>query len=107
MIQIGNEVRSACFGIRPGGRMGVAMEYHLAMELFLPPALTGFKGCREVCPDAWVMIHSDRGGDEVSAVRFFIQMQIYNVDYDIIGISYYPFWHGPLTQLKIAWMACG
>ncbi|MFY9116731.1 MAG: glycosyl hydrolase 53 family protein [Bacteroidales bacterium] len=58
------------------------------------------RACREVCPQAWIMIHSDRGGDRDAAVRFFRHMEQGKVDYDIIGLSYYPFWHGPLEQLK-------
>ena len=46
------------------------------------------------------MVHSDRGGDREAAVRFFNRVEQGKVDYDIIGLSYYPFWHGPLTQLE-------
>ncbi|HPS24936.1 MAG TPA: glycosyl hydrolase 53 family protein, partial [Bacteroidales bacterium] len=101
MIQIGNEVT---FGMLwDTARVDVwESQWNTTSQwnYFCRLLSLASKACREVCPDAWVMIHSDRGGDEVSAVRFFNQMQVYNVDYDIIGISYYPFWHGPLRQLK-------
>jgi arabinogalactan endo-1,4-beta-galactosidase len=46
---------------------------------------------RRTSPAAKIIIHY--AGLEGSE-WFFNQMKYYQVDYDIIGISYYPFWHG-------------
>ena len=56
------------------------------------------KACREVCPDAQVVIHTERSGD-ASALKF-IYDKLATIDYDVIGLSYYPFWHGSLTKLS-------
>lgn len=56
------------------------------------------KACREVCPDAQIIIHTDRGGDAETARRFYEKVK--TVNYDVIGLSYYPFWHGTLDSLE-------
>ncbi|MBD5355988.1 MAG: arabinogalactan endo-1,4-beta-galactosidase [Bacteroides sp.] len=58
--------------------------------------------CREICPDAKIVIHTERVGDIPVQKNFYEKMKSLNVDYDIIGISYYPYFHGSLTQLNNA-----
>ena len=55
------------------------------------------KACREVCPQAQIVIHSERSGDP-SALEFYFN-KLKDIDYDIIGLSYYPFWHKGLPVL--------
>ena len=56
------------------------------------------KACRDVCPEAKVMIHTERAGN-ATALKF-IYDKLATVDYDVIGLSYYPFWHGSLATLS-------
>ena len=56
------------------------------------------KACREVCPDAKVIIHTERTGTPESVMDFC--KRIADVDYDIVGLSYYPFWHKNLETLS-------
>jgi len=56
------------------------------------------KACREVCPNAKIVIHTERTG-KPSALKT-IYMKLAKVDYDIIGLSYYPFWHNSLEVLS-------
>ena len=56
------------------------------------------KACREVCPKAQVVIHTERSGD--ASMLKFIYDKLAAVDYDVIGLSYYPFWHGSLSTLS-------
>ncbi len=58
------------------------------------------KACREVCPDAKIVIHTERSGDADATRQFYQKMTDYKVDYDIIGLSYYPFWHGLLAEAE-------
>jgi len=46
------------------------------------------------------MIHIDRGGDNGGAIYFYDKLKTQNVLFDVIGLSFYPWWHGTLTQLK-------
>jgi arabinogalactan endo-1,4-beta-galactosidase len=49
------------------------------------------RAVREVSPDCRIMIHfAGMGGVE----GFFQQLGLQQVDYDYIGLSYYPIWHG-------------
>ena len=56
------------------------------------------KACREVCPSAKVIIHTERAGDPDATMNIY--QRLADVDYDIIGLSYYPFWHKNLTTLS-------
>ena len=57
------------------------------------------KACREVCPDAKIILHTERVAQVDVLKNFYSQMKKLNVDYDIIGLSYYPYWHGDMTAL--------
>src|SRR5574344_511379 len=56
--------------------------------------------CREVCPKAKVVIHTERSCDATTSVKYYTLLKQYGVDYDIIGLSYYPFDHGFLPALN-------
>ena len=47
-----------------------------------------------------IMIHIDHGGDRTRTKCFFNKLNTYGVDYDVIGQSYYPWWHGALLDLR-------
>ena len=54
--------------------------------------------CREICPEAKIIIHTERAG-QVNVLTA-IYNKLTEVDYDIIGLSYYPYYHGNLTTLN-------
>jgi len=56
------------------------------------------KACREVCPQAKIVIHTERSGDPAAVKDIY--SRLVSVDYDIIGLSYYPFWHNSLQTLS-------
>ena len=56
--------------------------------------------CREVCPQAKIIIHTERVAQGNVLKQFYNKMKSYNVDYDIIGLSYYPYYHGTLSTLN-------
>lgn len=60
------------------------------------------KACREECPKAQIIIHTERVAQPDVQKNFYDWMQKLNVDYDIIGLSYYPYFHGNLNVLKTA-----
>lgn len=57
------------------------------------------KAVRETCPETKIVLHVERSGDTATAKAFYQRMNNNGVDYDIIGLSYYPFWHGYLPAL--------
>jgi arabinogalactan endo-1,4-beta-galactosidase len=58
------------------------------------------KACREVCPDAKIILHSERVPKTNVLADYFNRMKRNSIDYDIIGLSYYPDHHGGLNQLE-------
>jgi arabinogalactan endo-1,4-beta-galactosidase len=46
-----------------------------------------------------IMLHIDCGGDWAITQWFFDHMIAHQVDFDMIGQSYYPYWHGTLAQV--------
>lgn len=60
------------------------------------------KACHEVCPDAKIVIHTERVAQVDVLKNFYDQMKTLGVDYDIIGLSYYPYFHGDLNVLNSA-----
>lgn len=58
------------------------------------------KACREVCPQAKIIIHTEQCANNPTLdVAFFKRIQENEIDYDIIGISYYPYFKGELSNL--------
>jgi arabinogalactan endo-1,4-beta-galactosidase len=47
-----------------------------------------------------IMIHLANGGDNKLYRTVFDELTKRNLDYDVIGLSYYSYWHGSLNQLK-------
>lgn len=60
------------------------------------------QACREECPDAKIIIHSERTPKPNVLTDFFDRMKNASLDYDIIGLSYYPAHHGNLATLETA-----
>ena len=56
------------------------------------------KACREVCPQAKIVLHTERSGDPAALQDIY--SRLVSVDFDIIGLSYYPFWHNSLQVLS-------
>lgn len=61
---------------------------------------TASKVCRRVCPDAKIILHTEQCANNPTLdVAFFKRIKQYEIDYDIIGTSYYPYFKGPLSNL--------
>lgn len=93
MVQVGNEITNGIlwpYGKLTGGTDGVRNGYDNLVQLLK----SGISACREIYPSAKIMLHLERSYDQAVYNEFFTQMNLANVDYDIIGMSYYPYWHG-------------
>ncbi len=61
---------------------------------------SGIKAVRQISPQTKIMVHI--AGYDI-AETYFAKLQSNSLDYDIIGLSYYPWWHGKsLDKLKQA-----
>ncbi len=60
------------------------------------------QACREVCPNAQIILHTERVPNTSTLTYFYDKMKTDGVGYDIIGLSYYPAYHGNINQLRTA-----
>jgi len=59
----------------------------------------GCKATKAVDPAIKVVLHYDNGGNNSGTVGWFDNAQSRGVEWDVIGLSYYPVWHGSLRDL--------
>lgn len=61
----------------------------------------GVRAIRAVDPSIPVMLHLDNGGNNALYRHWFDRYRARGgADFDCIGLSYYPFWHGSLEDLR-------
>jgi arabinogalactan endo-1,4-beta-galactosidase len=90
MVQIGNEVNHGL--LWPEGHIGNLDQLAGLLE-------AGVEGTEAVDPNIPVMMHLALGGQNQEARFWLDNMIARGVKFDIIGISYYPRWHGTLEDL--------
>jgi arabinogalactan endo-1,4-beta-galactosidase len=102
MVQIGNEVTNGI--LWPDARLPAQWD-HFAD--FIRAGIAGVEAGKDRAPRPRIMIHIDKGGDARATKAFFDKLDTYRIDYDVIGQSYYPWWHGTLLDLRenLAFMA--
>ena len=79
---------------------GSADENWPAFTTLLGAGIRGARQARVHGRRPRVMVHIDRGGDNAGSRYFFDHVVDAGLDLDVIGQSYYPFWHGPLQDLQ-------
>jgi arabinogalactan endo-1,4-beta-galactosidase len=100
IVQIGNEITPGM--LWPDGKVSAEQDNEIQWEKFTSLLKAGIAGVRSAAPDAnlKIMIHVDQGGKKSVTQWFFSKINKYQVPYDIIGVSYYPWWHGTIRNLK-------
>lgn len=58
----------------------------------------GLEAAKQQNPDVLTMIHIDRGGNNTFYRTFYDRLAEHQVEYDIIGMSYYVFYHGAMEN---------
>ena len=59
------------------------------------------KACKEVCPEAKIVIHTELHNYNMVKSFYSMLLTSYNsIPYDIIGLSYYPEYHGTVIELE-------
>ena len=92
MVQVGNEISNGM--LWPYGSVRHSFEGLCGL------VAEGVRAVREYAPDATIMLHVALGGQMEESMRFFDAMAEYGIEYDVIGQSYYPEWHGTLQELE-------
>lgn len=98
-IQTGNEISYGMLWGPNGTRnYYVHVNSDNNWERFIALLSQAGKACREICPDAKIIIHTERTANWDYSKKFYNRLA--SLDYDIIGLSYYPEWHNNVTTLK-------
>lgn len=87
MVSIGNEIQNGM--LYPYGNISEDSERWKYLARFIN---AGSRAVREVSPSTRIILHLDDCGNYYKYCDFFDKCKQYNVDYDIIGASYYPYW---------------
>lgn len=96
LIQVGNEISYGM--LWPSAKVDPLKED--GWDFFASLINSGAKACREVCPEAKIIIHTERAGMWPVTKGFYEKLRERSVDYDIIGLSYYPMWHKSIDVLS-------
>ncbi|WP_081411854.1 glycosyl hydrolase 53 family protein [Alicyclobacillus herbarius] len=97
MVAIGNEVTNGM--LWPYGKVNGDQGW----DNFTALLKAGIRGVYEGSPLGFrprIMLHVDQGGNSLVCQQFFDHMVQEGVPFDVIGLSYYPFWHGSLSDLR-------
>lgn len=98
-IQIGNEVTHgmlwpfAKIHNYNGLLVGNFHELHEILK-------TGLRVAKEIYPNAKRIIHLEKSGYTEIYDDYLTRLEEAKVDYDILGMSYYPYWHKDLKHLE-------
>lgn len=91
MVQVGNEITNGL--LWPLGQKPNFDEIAIFIN-------AGIRAVRKADPEVPVMIHLDNGGLNEMYVEWFDNYVRRGEPFEIIGLSYYPFWHGTLDELS-------
>ncbi|MGY3053786.1 beta-galactosidase [Pedobacter sp. UYEF25] len=91
MVQVGNEINHGI--VWPEGHIS-----HL--DSLAQLIQSGINGVKKVDPKIPIMLHVALGGQRDEANFFFDQLLERGLNFDVIGMSYYPKWHGTLEDLR-------
>jgi arabinogalactan endo-1,4-beta-galactosidase len=97
MMQLGNEIRNGL--LWPTGYLDWSTGTGWGgLGTLLRAAAAGARDARGPTPR--LLVHFDQGGDNGWSRSFYDHIVAQHVPFDVIGLSYYPFWHGSLSQLR-------
>jgi arabinogalactan endo-1,4-beta-galactosidase len=95
MVQIGNEVINGM--LWPDGQLPENWNNFAGL---IKAGINGVNAGCDSLDRPKIMIHIDQGGNRERTKTFFDKLHSYGIEFDYIGQSYYPWWHGTLLDLR-------
>jgi arabinogalactan endo-1,4-beta-galactosidase len=95
MVQIGNEVSPGM--LWPDGKLP---DHWSNFADLLKAGIRGVAAGSGTNARPRIMIHIDKGANKGATQWFLHKLNSLGVEYDVIGQSYYPWWHGTLLDLR-------
>lgn len=94
IVQVGNEINAGI--LWPDGHTYDPPNWDNLAQLLI----AGYNAVKACSPETQVMLHIAEGGDNDLARWWFDNITRRDVPFDVIGISYYAYWHGSLAELQ-------
>lgn len=95
LIQIGNEITNGM--LWPTAKVSPTGTEN--WDVLTSLLRNASRACREVCPGAGIIVHTEKAYDMEATRSYYNKLAEGGVDYDIIGLSYYPMWHESVANL--------
>ena len=100
MVSIGNEIRNGI--LWPVGQVNDPTnpaDYDNLATL-LKAGVAGARAGNPAGHQLLIMMHYDQGGNNSLSQAFFQNLVTQGVPFDVIGLSYYPFFHGAISAMR-------
>jgi arabinogalactan endo-1,4-beta-galactosidase len=99
MVSIGNEIRNGI--LWPVGEINCTNcgGWDNLAQL-LKAGVAGAQAGNPAGHKLLVMMHYDQGGNNALSSAFYAQLASEGVPFDVIGLSYYPFFHGTISAMR-------
>jgi arabinogalactan endo-1,4-beta-galactosidase len=99
MVSIGNEIRNGI--LWPVGQVDpTANTGWDNLATLLKAGVAGAQAGNPPGHKLLIMMHYDQGGNNQLSQAFYQNLENLGVPFDVIGLSYYPFFHGTISQMK-------
>lgn len=101
IVQIGNETDGGM--LWPQGQLRDGGDSLVQWDRFTRLLKAGIRGVRVATvpgDSVRVLIHNSQGGSTGGIQWYFDHLDAFGVPYDLIGVSYYPWWRGALAGLR-------
>jgi arabinogalactan endo-1,4-beta-galactosidase len=104
VVQLGNEITAGMLfnDGRVDGRFDTPGQWDKLVRLLQ----AGREGVLASSPHTQILLHLDRGGDADGAAQFLDHLVERSFEFDMIGLSFYPWWHGNLDDLERTLATC-
>lgn len=99
-VQIGNEIDPGL--LWPSGKLWNAGDPDTQLGAFTRLLKAAARGVLSVGSNRppRIVIHISCGGNWEQVKRFFRRAEMRGVPYDVIGLSFYPWWHGTMADIR-------
>jgi arabinogalactan endo-1,4-beta-galactosidase len=99
LVSIGNEIRNGI--LWPVGEVDPATGAgYDALATLLKAGVAGARAGNPPGHRLQIMMHYDQGGNNQLSQAFFQNLVSRGVPFDVIGLSYYPFFHGSISAMR-------
>jgi len=102
MVSIGNEIRNGI--LWPIGEINCASGTTCGgwdnLAQLLKAGVAGARAGNPAGHQLLILMHYDQGGNNALSSAFYAQLTSLGVPFDVIGLSYYPFFHGAISAMR-------